>query len=97
MKILETLQPSKLAYGERLRPTRDWFVILAAVALLLIVSAAYSYFIFSQTKEAGNLEGGEVVQATATTTSSDVTGIFTDRERERDNYLHVYRFVDPSR
>ena len=97
MKFLSTPHLPKFTYGEHLRPTRDWLVMVLVGTLLLLLSATYSFFVFTQTKKIVSLNGESAPAVVATASSTDVTQIFKDRERERDNYMRVYRFVDPSR
>ena len=82
-------------YGSRLKPARDWLVLLGIFALILGGSLAWNLWLFSQVTQ------GEKI-GTATSTPpveirlNQVRTLFSDRAAERDRYIGEYRFVDPS-
>jgi hypothetical protein len=85
-------------YGERIRPVRDWFVLLAITTILLIIGVFWNIYIFNQfenvktpasdthTPQLQNLE----------TSVQKVQTIFQSRATEENNYQQTYQFVDPS-
>lgn len=97
MNFLKIFNLEKLSYGERLRPTRDWLFIISIVGILFVASAGYNYWLFSETKTTENSSSKVTVVSSTTSSTSSVADIFSARAREQENYMKVYRFVDPSR
>lgn len=87
-----------LRYGNRLRPERDWLVLLGMTVILLIASIAWNVFYFINT--AANQPSSSAPAPTQTLSSaSEVTSvqnIFKSRATEQTNYQQNYKFVDPS-
>ena len=85
------------AYGDRLRPTRDWFVLLAAAGVLLLASMAWNVFLFNELQN-GKALGTTSAQVSKPSTPSVVHAqdIFKQRASEEGNYQTLYHFVDPS-
>lgn len=88
----------KISYGDRLRPFRDWVVIVVVTLLLIAAVASWSYFLFVR------ISNGEMLGATPNATSEEantsletVQSTFAERATERAHYRADYRFVDPSR
>ncbi len=80
------------------RPARDWFLIVAGAALLLVLSIAWNAFLFIR------LTHGEALDADTTATEPDsgasvneIRNVFEHRGTEETRYRSQYQFVDPSR
>jgi hypothetical protein len=86
----------RLKYGPRLRPVRDWLVLLSLFTILLFVSVGWNLWLFSQVTS-----GNQIGTATSTPAIEiqlgQVKGLFEERAVERTRYTTEYRFVDPSR
>ena len=86
-----------LRYGERIRPVRDWFVILGGSVIVLAASAAGNVWIFVAVAQ------GEVIGSAALPTDTPngsieaVRELFETRAVEKMRYENDYRFIDPSR
>ena len=82
-------------YGLRLRPVRDWLVLLAFCLLLLLVSVGWNLWLFSEVTQ-----GKQIGTATSTPAVEikldQVQTLFGERAQERARYENEYRFVDPS-
>lgn len=96
-RIVSSL-PRTVAYGERIRPTRDWFVLLSIASLLVVVSVVWNVFLLVR------IERGEAIDgSTPTPTAFDnkpieaVKQVFLERAEEERRFRQEYRFVDPSR
>jgi hypothetical protein len=84
-----------LSYGTRVRPARDWFVLLSLFTLILVGSVIWNLLQFSR------VIGGQQIGSSSVATSSPirldtVQALFTQRTQERAKYQGQYRFVDPS-
>lgn len=87
---------SKLKYGQRIRPVRDWLVLLAAFGTFLLCSLGWNLWEFSQATQ-GNKIGSESVQAPVQIKLDQVKSLFQERAAEQTRYIQQYTFVDPSR
>lgn len=85
-----------LSYGERIRPVRDWLVLLSCAILILAGCLIWNLWLFAR------VTGGEAIgSATSTTTPAApaldaVQQLFQKRSVEEARYKGEYRFVDPS-
>lgn len=86
---------SKLKYGQRIRPVRDWLVLLAAFAFFLLASLAWNLWEFSQATQ-GNKIGSENAQPPVQIKLDQVKALFGERAAEQTRYIQEYKFVDPS-
>lgn len=86
-----------LTYGDRPRPLRDWFVLLAVTLVLLLASVGWNLWTFDRVTDGEPL--GETAEISQINTESvdRASALFERRELEADRYLREYRFVDPSR
>ena len=99
-KILDQLLSYKkyFAYGDQIKPVRDWFLVLAISCCVLLLSVAWNIFLFHQLESAKS----PMVQAEAKAQQglgdsvTQIQSIFQDRATEEGNYQKVYHFVDPS-
>ena len=97
---LSSLGPLKkiFAYGERIRPARDWFVLLGISILLLLLGIGWNVFLFNQFENAPATSNSVVApaQQNASASITKVQTIFQQRATEETNYQQNYHFVDPS-
>jgi hypothetical protein len=85
------------AYGDRIRPTRDWYVILTIAGVLLLVGIGWNAFLFNELESGKNI--GPTVTAPQKVIGNSVTSVqtvFQKRATEENNYQSTYHFVDPS-
>jgi hypothetical protein len=84
-------------YGDRLKPNRDWFILLTLTALCLVASVCWNIFLFSQLENGKSVGNVTVPNHTAATSSiSGVQTVFQKRAAQESNYQHAYTFIDPS-
>jgi hypothetical protein len=89
---------SKLSYGKRIHPARDWFIILIVSFLLVLASVAWNAWLFLN---AGNETGAVTPQTQAdaglsTQALANVQAVFQKRATEETFYQTTYHFPDPS-
>jgi hypothetical protein len=86
----------QLSYGPRIRPGRDWFVLLSVFFACLLCSFAWNLWLFSKVTNGQAI--GSAVSATSTPTLNlnSVNALFDARSAERARYQSQYHFVDPS-
>jgi hypothetical protein len=84
-----------LKYGARLRPARDWYVLLVLFSALLGVSIAWNLWLFSAVTK-GETIGVQAPAPSAEIQLTQVKTLFDQRATERGRYTSQYRFVDPS-
>jgi hypothetical protein len=94
MKI-PTFSFAKLKYGSRIRPVRDWLVLLTGFALFLLASLAWNMWLFSQATS-GNKIGTQSSQPAVEIKLDQVKTLFGSRAAEQTRYIQEYKFVDPS-
>ncbi len=87
-----------LQYGPRIRPVRDWFVLLGIVFVLMLASVGINVWLLT-TVERGEALGpaGAAMPALDKGPMEHARALFEKRVQEQDRYLEQYRFVDPSR
>lgn len=86
-----------LQYGKRLRPVRDWFIVLTVLAVLLIGSVAWNVLFFLGALEEDAAPATTSHEPSAAAPVAEVLSAFTLRAQEEARYRSEYRFVDPSR
>lgn len=85
------------AYGNRIRPSRDWFVLLLCAGLLLVASVAWSLWLFMALANGKTLGPAPIAKEPQTQGSVNaVQTIFQARATEEGHYQGDYHFVDPS-
>ncbi len=87
-------------YGERIEPTRDWFVLLTIFGMLFVVSAVWNAWLFNRVVSGNSL--APVATSTSATFSKAsldaVEHLFEERAAEEAKYANgEYGFTDPSR
>ncbi len=82
-------------YGARLRPARDWYVLLVLFSVALGVSIAWNLWLFEQITK-GQTIGGPPPAPAPQIQLDTVKALFEQRAAERARYTSEYRFVDPS-
>ncbi len=99
-KLLEYLGPYKkfFAYGEQIKPIRDWFLVLGISCVVLLVSVAWNVFLFHQLESAKStiVQQEAAAQPGLGDAVARIQSIFQDRATEEGNYEKLYHFVDPS-
>jgi hypothetical protein len=96
--ILNSLK-KLFAYGDRVHPARDWFVLLISAMLLLIASVGWNVYLFNQFQnEKGTADATQAKTSAGVGDSiTQAQAIFQQRATEEQNYQKNYSFVDPSR
>jgi hypothetical protein len=84
-------------YGDRVRPLRDWLLLISIAGLLLIGSGGWSFWLFTQISNKQEATVAIPAAATGTASLESVRTIFEKRAAERAHYISDYHFVDPSR
>lgn len=85
-----------LRYGDALRPSRDWFVLLAVALVLIALSLAWNLWTFEKVVGGESLESAVTDPLPRAKRLEAVTAHFERRALEAERYLSEYRFVDPS-
>jgi hypothetical protein len=87
-----------LLKGDRhAHPVRDWFLLLAATAVLVGVSAGWNAWSYYQLSSRTLKPATVVAPPTFAVPAVDAAEqAFLEREQEADKYKSTYRFVDPS-
>ncbi len=79
-------------------PTRDWFIILGAAAVLTGLSIGWSVWLcFHVTSATGGVADEVALPAFDTSAVEAVEKAYEARGEEAARYQGTYRFVDPSR
>jgi len=86
-----------LHYGERIRPVRDWLVILGVSAVLLVVSVVWNTLIFIDVVQGDVIGSAEPREDVPNGSIETIRELFESRAAEETRYENEYRFVDPSR
>lgn len=87
---------SKLSYGNRIRPVRDWFFLIGVGLALIVISVGWNLWLLERVETDG-IEGSVVPSAAFDAGSIEsVRTLFEARAKEEERYRSTYRFVDPS-
>lgn len=97
LKKSGTRHKSLLKYGSRLRPDRDWLVLLGTWLLLFLISVGYNVWLFSRVTKGESLDPNAASFEARPVDVSSMTATFDTRVAEQERYLGEYRFVDPAR
>ncbi|HRH55348.1 MAG TPA: hypothetical protein PK609_00585 [Candidatus Paceibacterota bacterium] len=87
----------RLSYGDRLHPSRDWFVLLATATVLIALSVAWNFWLLKSVEEGGTIGQEEAPERFDAAPIESIRSIFETRKNEELKYRQEYRFVDPSR
>lgn len=84
--------------SNRQHPTRDWFVMLTASAVLVGGVVGWHVWVYiSATTKPAVVGDVSTVPAFDTSVVDTVERVFAIRAKESEQYRSTYRFVDPSR
>ncbi|MDB5245120.1 MAG: hypothetical protein JWN90_225 [Parcubacteria group bacterium] len=83
-------------YGDRINPTRDWFLLLGVTAIALCMSVAWNIWLFSRVTSGEAIGTATSTPATTNIQLDSIQSLFSTRSAERARYVNTYRFVDPS-
>jgi type II secretory pathway component PulC len=85
-------------YTGRLRPERDWLMVLLVTFVLLLVSISWNVWFFINLVHGENVTPVAQVPHTVSSAAAvtNVQNIFKARATEQNNYQQTYTFVDPS-
>jgi hypothetical protein len=87
----------QVTYGDRIRPQRDWLLIIGVGGIIFLVSVTWNYWLFHKVSAGESLQAGTAAAPVIdTATLESVRAIFDRRAAERAHYENDYRFVDPS-
>lgn len=98
-RITRMTTPSSIASrmpARDIHPVRDWHVLLAAAAVVLLASLAWNLSIFSQVAQGGTLSSAPRAPRTAGDIEA-VARIFDERAQAQASYESPGRFADPAR
>ena len=87
-------------YGMRLRPVRDWFILLGLFVVLLIASALWNLWFYQQVRTSADAAPPSAAALPVFSQASleALKAIFADRAAEEAKYTEgAYTFIDPSR
>lgn len=84
-------------YGDRVKPLRDWLILVSIAGVLLVGSAGWSFWLFDQISNPKEKTLTPPTTSTSTASLETVRTIFEKRTAERAHYISDYHFVDPSR
>ena len=90
---------NRLRYGERLDPTRDWFVLITLTIILFAGVLVWNAWAFDTVASGGVIGGTATVSPPLFSQSSldTIQTVFANRAAEEAKYqTGAYRFVDPS-
>ncbi|MGB4076837.1 MAG: hypothetical protein WBK28_04010 [Minisyncoccia bacterium] len=88
-----------LRYGTRLRPHRDWLLLLSFMGVLLVASLAWNTLHFFAVVERDSSVNAEVAapRALDRTMLTQTRAALDAQAAEDERYRSEYLFVDPSR
>ncbi len=87
----------RFSYGARLRPERDWLLLLLVAVLLVVLSVAWNFWLFRSIEQGASLgESGTGRAGLDERSVEPVREVFQSREVEQGRFRNEYRFVDPS-
>lgn len=93
---LEQKTIARISYGERVRPIRDWLLLLSAATLLFIASAAWNTWYYYQVL-AGPVEATASAPTLDTAAVTGARKALDMRAAEEAKYETTYQFADPSK
>ncbi len=95
-KIPEKLQ--NIHYGNRLRPVRDWLILVSVATVVLIVGVVWNIIEFkSSVSEQSSVINTNMRNVVNMATVEKVQKTFVNRDKMRNRYENgFYYFEDPS-
>ena len=90
----------KMQYGPRLRPTRDWLMLISIIAIVFVIGIVWSVLTFFHAVSSRSVSNHEPTVNTVINHSAinRVQKIFDARAVEQEKYKSgEYSFKDPSR
>jgi hypothetical protein len=84
------------SYGDRIRPARDWFVLLTITGIILCISIAWNIWLLSRVTSGEAIGTATSTPPAASFNVDSVQTMFEARAAERGRYVSTYHFVDPS-
>ena len=89
---------ARFTYGKRLRPARDWFVLVSLTLLAIAGFAIWSAWVYLEGARASQSNTAPLLVPTLSPDALEETErMFERRAAERVRYESEYVFVDPSR
>ncbi|HWH16113.1 MAG TPA: hypothetical protein VNU25_00805 [Candidatus Paceibacterota bacterium] len=86
----------RFSYGNRPRPSRDWFMILSIATCLIVLSVGWNLWLL-RSVEQGGVIGNEAPAASFDARPiEEIRAVFESRSLEELQFRQQYRFVDPS-
>jgi len=87
-----------LGYGSRIRPMRDWLVLISLVGLVFVASIAWNAWFFLRVTSEESLSVAPSADTVPLLGSLPAAReILSERAAEEGRYRSFYEFVDPSR
>ncbi len=87
---------SRITYGKRVHPQRDWLMLLAVAMMLLIVAALWSAVLYARgTHRDTDTQTPVAPTGVSLEALEKTTALFEARAQEEERYRSEYRFVDP--
>jgi len=84
------------SYGPRIKPYRDWFVLLSVFFICLLCSFVWNIWLFSKVTNGQAIGNAPTTPALQAANLDSVRALFDARSAERVRYQSQYHFVDPS-
>lgn len=91
---------ARFRYGERLEPSRDWFVLLTLSIFALALCAVWSISLFGHVARGGTLTRNSTSTPSVFSEASldAVQEAFAKRQAEAEEYITgAHTFIDPSK
>ncbi|MCI0597641.1 hypothetical protein L0Y34_01020 [Candidatus Parcubacteria bacterium] len=88
---------SGLSYGETIRPSRDWMVLLSIAGMLVLASLAWNAWFFLNVLTSDFSTTGSAQETVNTRAIEEAKALFSERAGEESRYRNEYEFIDPSR
>lgn len=85
-----------VGYGSRLKPQRDWFILLSLFIVLLLASLLWNLWLFSKVTNGQAIGAATSTPAAPSVNLDTVKNVFETRAAERAGFQGSYHFVDPS-
>lgn len=87
---------ARFSYGNRPRPSRDWFLLLTAATFLIVLSIGWNLWLLRSVEEGGVIGNEAPASSFDARPIEEIRAVFESRSLEELKYRQQYRFVDPS-